>query len=580
MDAIRVAINGKDGPFPNSKFRSDYYHLVLQKWMTGKAAFKISEVSDKLCSVLEGWIKSWFNYCVTEAEFRHSITKFKSTLISHHDILGEGMSCVSKEIVNIVEKEFETCARFKFHQHTTLGFIGSSPVESMNTGIKSGNLAAKASMGLDRSTSVQLKQVEHRTQKLGYDMAKDMNRTQLWSKSLTSKFLTRYMEGMMAFFILICFFFRLLTTTHLFMFLQMLLAGLTLKNFDLKDQYNCCYVGDRKWLLLSKIHSQDQHLDDEDSFFCHDCIPKTYPKYCRVYIVTIYSCGHMNCSCGYVQDYLGPCIHIMKVLNKIDNLVPSLFHIRWWKQYNYYFGSKFGNSQKLEKMHKCMRDLGNEIAEQSFDANGKFKGCFIGNSPFGNEIHSLEVDKTSDIYNLMMMIQKYTVETGCLEIGSNDYRNIILGKYTTTKNQSCSVDTAEPLTLYDIEDEEDNDDDCGIEITGTAAMGHGSQTFGYLSQQSECLENLVRENFRADVIGINHEQLLHKFRSLLGSLRNYDQYQRIDQLLNEEHARIISENNPNYLLTFGERGTLMLGSDESGRIETGKRKRYIYEKNK
>jgi hypothetical protein len=268
----------------------------------------------------------------------------------------------------------------------------------------------------------------------------------------------------------------------------------------------------------------------------------------------------------------------MRVLNKIENLVPSLFHIRWWKQYNYYFGSKFGKSEKLDKMHKCMRDLGNEIAEKSFDENGKFKGCFIGNSPFANEIHSLEVDMTSNTYNLMMMIQKYTVETGCLEIGSNDYRNIMLGNYTITKNLSC-VDTAEQLSLYDIEDDEDNDDDSGFEITGVAAMGHGSQTFGYLSQQSECLENLVRENNRADP-AINHEQLLHKFRSLLGSLRNYDQYQRIDQLLNEEHARIISENNPNYLLTFAERGTLMLGSDESGRIGTGKRKRYVYEKNK
>ena len=79
----------------------------------------------------------------------------------------------------------------------------------------------------------------------------------------------------------------------------------------------------------------------------------------------------------------------------------------------------------------------------------------------------------------------------------------------------------------------DIDEDCGgMELTGIAGMGNGTQTFGYLSQQSECLENMVREHNKAVVS--NHDELFHKFRSLVESVRTYDQY--VDQFLSEEHC--------------------------------------------
>jgi hypothetical protein len=328
-------------------------------------------------------------------------------------------------------------------------------------------------------------------------------------------------------------------------------------------------VGCRQWLVLSKRHSPE-FINDS---FCEDCghstPPKYHPKYARVYIITLDCCGHMSCTCGYVQEYLAPCIHIMRVLNKIENLVPSLFHIRWWKQYNYYFGSKIANESRLEKMHKCMKDLANEISQQSYDENGKFRGCFIGNCKFAKSIDSLEVDTVSDVYKLMMRIKKYTVEAGCLEIGSDDYYAVIMGTEYTIKKVSCADD----------KDDEVEDACSGMELTGTASMGNGSQSFGFLSQNSEYLENMVRETNNRAIVK-NDDELFHKFRSLIGSVRTYEQYQRLDKLLNEEHGRNIAENNPSYVLPLSQRGTLMFGSDESGKIETGKRRKYVYEKNK
>lgn len=90
---------------------------------------------------------------------------------------------------------------------------------------------------------------------------------------------------------------------------------------------------------------------------------------------------------------------------------------------------------------------------------------------------------------------------------------------------------------------------------------------------------MVRETNNRAIVK-NDDELFHKFRSLIGSVRTYEQYQRLDKLLNEEHGRNIAENNPSYVLPLSQRGTLMFGSDESGKIETGKRRKYVYEKNK
>ncbi len=62
----------------------------------------------------------------------------------------------------------------------------------------------------------------------------------------------------------------------------------------------------------------------------------------------------------------------------------------------------------------------------------------------------------------------------------------------------------------------------------------------------------------------------------MSTIKTINQRKRFIDFLREEGARNICENNPSYS-TEG-RGTLMLGSDESGRPDSGKRRKYCNEK--
>ena len=64
--------------------------------------------------------------------------------------------------------------------------------------------------------------------------------------------------------------------------------------------------------------------------------------YDRVRIVNIDCEGFMSCSCGKVQMYMMPCRHICAIIDKKEFYVPSMFHIRWHKMFNYYHGNNFG----------------------------------------------------------------------------------------------------------------------------------------------------------------------------------------------------------------------------------------------
>ena len=50
---------------------------------------------------------------------------------------------------------------------------------------------------------------------------------------------------------------------------------------------------------------------------------------------------YISCLCGYDQRYPLSCKHICAVLVHIEYYEPSLFHIRWYKEFNYYYDNAF-----------------------------------------------------------------------------------------------------------------------------------------------------------------------------------------------------------------------------------------------
>ena len=132
-------------------------------------------------------------------------------------------------------------------------------------------------------------------------------------------------------------------------------------------------------------------------------------KFDRVYKVYLDSESFMNCSCGYVNQYLAPCQHIFAVLADMKHVTADLFHIRWWKHFNYYFASP----DKLKantNIHKGLVVIHNVLNEKSFRRGGKYKGCYLGNSTFPAQDQTY--DSSSKAYLLMTLMEKYIHERG------------------------------------------------------------------------------------------------------------------------------------------------------------------------
>ena len=87
----------------------------------------------------------------------------------------------------------------------------------------------------------------------------------------------------------------------------------------------------------------------------------------------------MNCSCGYVNQYLAPCQHIFAVLADMKHVTADLFHIRWWKHFNYYFASpdKLKANTNIHKglvvIHNVMRKSCGNVWGRSGSSMLKYK---------------------------------------------------------------------------------------------------------------------------------------------------------------------------------------------------------------
>ena len=173
-------------------------------------------------------------------------------------------------------------------------------------------------------------------------MPKTINATVLWSDSKTKDSLTTYAEG------------------------------LACRNFDLRVNYHHRCTGELTWDVMFK--------NDQVDYECNPCTPL---KFVRVRVVTIDGEGFMSCSCGYVQQMLMPCRHIAAVLKDKENYLPSLFHVRWNKIYNYYH-----NQQSLAEIcpnvSMAIKNLDIFFKTKSFKESGKWKGVYVANTNFSS----------------------------------------------------------------------------------------------------------------------------------------------------------------------------------------------------
>ncbi|GFH57716.1 hypothetical protein CTEN210_14192 [Chaetoceros tenuissimus] len=337
IDAIRMGTDNKRDYSTGIKHRLDMYHLVIQEWLKNVIIDSSTTLETKQClKDIRGFILSWFTSIESEAEYRKSRKDFETMynlakevgqLKDHHIIAIDG-------ILKNFDKFRDNCGHWIFKYLPTFGFRGSSISEAENSTLKHNTPhAVDHRHTLEESGYQLIQQSQFKNKRAHTVMAADINATKIWSRSQTAPFLTKYMES------------------------------LAIKFFDKREFVTAVYIGNRKWLVIRSSIFEEIEIgcvDDREGiagvFDTDNDGTSKYTRFEHVRVVHISADNRIHCDCGFVHEYMAPCIHIMAVIDDETYLRPELYHIRWWKVFNYYFDRDYAPAMLQENLDKWTID--------------------------------------------------------------------------------------------------------------------------------------------------------------------------------------------------------------------------------
>ena len=411
VEAIKGAINTPNSHFSNAKFRTDYFHFFELKWKGLVGACSSSNSGGKQfeshTKTVKLWIKTWFNAIHSEEELKMSHRDLLSFLETEKMELGEMFCLGIRNIITSIMCAKKDLIHYEFKNKTSFGFLGSSIVEAMNSSIKKKGLhSIESTMTISHSTLCQLKQTENRTQIKFQQVANSLNRNHRYLQTDLDQHLCHYCLDNGA------------------------------KKFDHRLLY---YVRQKEdlqyWVMKKGIH--DNKGSPKAKF------PVT--KFDRVHLVTING-QFITCTCGYVNQYLSPCEHVMAVLSEKENVKFTLFHYRWWKQF-YYFSLRDFNegsimhNENIASITDKFRPVVKFVRENAFNNNGEYKGCYLDDDILLKLKYSHIED--DEVYERMDKLAKYWKHIGPVRTNSNVYMQdtaFIRTKDTSTDNSLLPMD--------------------------------------------------------------------------------------------------------------------------------------------
>lgn len=358
-----------------------------------------------ILSNLKQWIKSWFNVVENKAQYDHSYNEFMKYYNSNRNIVGEHYSKHIDDILSNITAKIDSVVYYQFMYRSTFKSKSSSIAESNNAPMKKGSNPVRSGMSIERSALVQTQQVKSKEQKNNMRIAQRLQKYSLFSNTSTKDIVTDYMD------LRLC------------------------KLFDNKEKVATAYVGNGLWLSVSR-KVLDDYVNKKMSFCVKegDC-----PSYVNIRRVT-YRNGVMNCTCGEVQQMLGPCIHIVSVLDLHTYISPEIIPIRWYQSFLYFHDSEAGTFAPTTKKHCSL--LLNKFREDFFDSKGTYVG--VDTTKIGFDVSTLDIkDSNNDIVKLCQIISGHVAKEGFLMKGSNAYQNIVTGEI-------AELDVTENATSTDL----------------------------------------------------------------------------------------------------------------------------------
>ena len=317
-----------------------------------------------------------------------------------------------------------------------------------------------------------------------------MNNSVLWSNSITKDILTEYAEG------------------------------LACNNFDRRILYHVRQISQYKWMVIYKKHvsGQNKKLSSELMFQ-------------RVRTVTIDTDGYMTCTCGYVQRMLMPCTHICAIIGDIEYYEPSMFHIRWYKMFNYYYRDKERNIC-CTKTNTAIEDLLQVTRANAYHSNGKYKGIHVKGTKFYTRCQSFHT--CNDITTkLLESIAKRVSDYGPIKM-DNAMSLEEFEEREATMKELVPSNNANDIHENDI----------------SMAFGGSSQVEGNLSQNAQLYS---QDDYRPSIKEESfYNTALPLFNDMINTCQNDESFQECLQLMRTQISKNLASNSkPNEELNTG-----------------------------
>lgn len=289
--------------------------------------------------VLFANIQCWFVSLESQKEFDISLHHFEQKLQSFKQVLGEHTCIVIEKLYTNLLSKKKLLFRHHFMGQSTLGFKGDSIVECSFGVTKNSLIAVDSRRHIDMTGIAIIEQNKEKSERLNMDRSSLIDKSVCWTTCGVKDIITKYA------------------------------LGLFCKNFDRRREYLSVQVDTNKWLVthLTNISSHKKE--------------RSIPRFMRVRKVLLDKDGFMNCSCGRTNEYLLPCVHICKVVDKEEYFGPEQFHVRWHKDYNYYYKTDFG-VLSYEKKVSLMDELLKETRSRHYNSDGQYRGCYFKSSSF------------------------------------------------------------------------------------------------------------------------------------------------------------------------------------------------------
>ena len=101
------------------------------------------------------------------------------------------------------------------------------------------------------------------------------------------------------------------------------------------------------------------------------------------------------------------CLHMCAMLGKKEYFIPSMFHIRWHKIFNYYHRSEFGSSNASNLCYSLEETR--KVTRQSCFRMSGYKRVYVLNTSFLKDLDpydDLSTTRYDPVYELMLRIYK------------------------------------------------------------------------------------------------------------------------------------------------------------------------------